>query len=170
MPARPDCRDPETYIRLTLDLQDIFRMESDNLRRIRELAREIEAGIEILSPFIQQVTSSVCPRCTNVCCISKHGYYNYEDLVYISALGLEAPPCEFERRDSDPCQFLAENGCSLRRPIRPSGCNWYFCDDLFDEMEQDPGYPAFDDSFRDVALLWTGMTEAFSKFSSLREG
>jgi hypothetical protein len=169
MVEKPDCRDRETYILVTLHLEDIFRTENNELRRIKELARNIEDGIEKLSPFIQQTTASVCPRCTDVCCISKHGYYDYDDLVYISALGLKLPPYDFGRKDSDPCQFLSGRGCSLKRTMRPSGCNWYFCENLLEEMEQKPGYRAFDDSLRDAAHLWIEMIEAFFGFSTLRK-
>jgi hypothetical protein len=169
MVEKPDCRDRETYIREIFHLEDIFHMQEDELYRIKGLVRKIEDGIEKLSPFIQLTTASVCPRCTDVCCISEHGYYDYDDLVYISALGVKLPPYEFGRKDSDPCQFLSASGCLLKRSMRPSGCNWFFCDNLLEEMEQKAGYRAFDDSLRDVAHLWIEMIKVFSEFSTLRK-
>jgi hypothetical protein len=168
MAEKPDCRDRDTYIRVILHLEDIFSKQVNGLQRVKTLAQKIKNGIEEISPFIQQTTLSVCPRCTDVCCISKHGYYNYEDLVYISALGLKLSSYEFGRKDSEPCQFLNRNGCSLKRSIRPSGCNWYFCDSLLEEMEQRAGYRAFDDSLLNVAHLWIEMIEEFSGISSLQ--
>jgi hypothetical protein len=115
---------------------------------------------------IQQTTEIVCPQCKNVCCISKHGYYPFEDLVYLHALGIKPPPLQFRKNDASPCQFLAKTGCTLERSMRPSGCNWYFCDSLLDQLEDTPGYPAFDDSLQDAATLWMEMMEEFSSISS----
>jgi hypothetical protein len=47
--------------------------------------------------------------------------------------------------------------------MRPSGCNWYFCDSLFDYMEPQVWYSDFEESFRDVAELWLEMSEQFRK-------
>ncbi len=167
MVGKLDCKDHETHTRVILRLEDIFRVRRNDLHRITELAQRIKDGFEDISPFVQETTGTVCPRCTNVCCVSKHGYYNYEDLVYVSALGLKISSYEFGRKDSDPCQFLSGSGCSLERSTRPSGCNWYFCDPLLEEMEQRAGYRAFDDSLLNVAHLWIEMIEEFSGISSL---
>jgi hypothetical protein len=155
------CRDQNTYNQAINQLEEIFHEHGHKLPKVKELALNIKDGIERLSPFIQQNTQAVCPDCKDVCCINKHGYYNYEDLIYISALGLKLPPCEFRRKDSDPCQFLTENGCSMERSFRPSGCNWYFCDSLFDRMEKLPEYQEFDNSLQDVVDLWMELMKEF---------
>lgn len=157
------CRDQNTYNRAIHQLEEILQKHGHKLQKVKELALNIKDGIERISPFIQQNTQVVCPDCKDVCCINKHGYYNYEDLIYISALGLKPSPYEFRRKDSDPCQFLTENGCSMERSFRPSGCNWYFCDSLFDRMEKLPEYQEFDNSLRDVAELWMKLMEEFAK-------
>ena len=41
--------------------------------------------------------------------------------------------------------------------IRPSGCNWYFCDSLYDYMEKKAGYEEFDKALGNVAELWMQM-------------
>jgi len=147
-------------------LETTFSGHRNDLTRIRNLAQKIRKGIEKINPFIQQATQSVCPGCKDVCCISKHGYYTFEDLMYLFALGLEPPDVIFGRNDTDPCQYLLENGCSMERSRRPSGCTWFFCDSLFDYMEQQPAYREFDDSLRDVAGLWIEMVEEFEKISN----
>lgn len=157
------CRDPLTYNHTILFLEKIFSSHEDELKKIKNLAQKIREGIENISPFIEQATRSVCPRCKDVCCIIKHGYYTYEDLIYLFALGLESPHVIFGRNDTDPCQYLLENGCSIDRSRRPSGCNWYFCDSLLDYMEPQPAYRMFDDSLQDAAELWMGMMEEFRK-------
>jgi hypothetical protein len=163
-----DCRDQDTYNRAINFLTDIFLNHSGQLQRVKELAEKLKCLIEKISPLIEQITGTVCPCCADVCCISKHGYHNYEDLVYLSALGLKPPESEFGRKDTDPCRFLTEKGCSMERSVRPSGCNWYFCDPLLEEMEKRPDYREFDDFLQDAATLWTEMIEEFSEFASIQ--
>ncbi len=144
-------------------LKEIFHKHGIELQRVYELAARIKGKIERISPFIQQHTRIICPQCKDVCCINKHGYFNCEDLIYIYALDLKPPDYKFGGKDSDPCQFLSESGCSLDRPFRPSGCNWYFCESLLEHMEKNPDYQQFDDSLRDIAELWVEMMDEFVK-------
>ncbi len=164
----PDCRDRNIYNQAINRIEEVFQNNGNQLQKVNKLAQRIKHGINKVSPFIQQITQTVCPQCKDVCCISKHGYYNYEDLVYIHALGLKPPAYEFGRNDSDPCQFLSEKGCIMERATRPSGCNWYFCDSLFDNMEKRPGYQKFDDALREIAELWMEMIEEFAGTSPLQ--
>lgn len=157
------CRDHDTYSQVILHLEEIFFHHGHKLQRVKDLAQKVKDGIERISPFIEQTTQTVCPDCKDVCCISKHGYYNFEDLVYLYALGLKLPIYEFGRKDTESCQFLSANGCSLKRPFRPSGCNWYFCDSLLNHMEKNPDYQQFDDLLGDIAELWMEMTDEFKK-------
>ena len=157
------CRDPLTYDRVVISLKELFSGREEIIHQTRVLAKKIRDGIHRIDPFIRQANQSVCPRCTNVCCISKHGYYTFEDLFYLFALGLEPPQVIFGRNDPDPCQFLREDGCSIERSLRPSQCNWYFCDFLLDYMEPQPAYREFDDTLREIAELWIEMVEGFKK-------
>ena len=118
--------------------------------------------ISNIDAFIQQHTSVVCPECRKVCCVNKHAHYECDDLIYILALGLE--PHSYEQRtDHEPCQFLSATGCRLDRTVRPSGCNWYFCDALYDSMEKASGkeYTAFDVSLQELADLWMELGAEF---------
>ena len=142
---------------------EVFSNQSYKLQKVRELARKVREGIEKIHPFTQQSTEVVCPQCANVCCINKHGYHNSEDLVYIYALGLQLPDYNFDRDDSAPCQFLSERGCVMERSVRPSGCNWYFCDPLLEHMEARPGYGEFDNDLGDVAELWLALMDEFQR-------
>ena len=162
MIENPNCRDQTIYSQTVSEIEEFFQTNSVQLLNIRELAENISRKIADISPFIQQATQKTCPACKDVCCISRHGYYNFEDLVYINALGLKPPPPDFERNDSDPCRFLTSHGCSIDRQFRPSGCNWYFCEALFDYMEILPGYQEFDDSLTAIAELWVKMIEEFT--------
>ena len=128
---------------------------------MRQLARKIQEGFENISPLIQQNTERICPECRNVCCISKHGYFLFEDLIYLYAIGRRPADCEFGKNETDPCQFLSHNGCSIERPFRPSGCTWYFCEPLLEYMEKQPDYHEFDELLRDIAELWMELIEEF---------
>lgn len=161
-----DCHDHSIISRATLYVKDLFENQEHKLQGVKMLAREIKDRIEKISPFIQQTTSAVCPYCKEVCCINRHGYYNFEDLIYFHALGLKPPPPASGNNDADPCRFLSDNGCSMERSLRPSGCNWYFCDSLLDKMEQNPGYREFDDSLQGVADLWLKMLDEFASVSN----
>ena len=145
-------------------IRDFFQSNKEDLVRVFELARQIRAKIGIIDTFIQQHTSVVCPECRKVCCVNKHAHYGYDDLIYIQALGLEPHICE-QRADHEPCQFLAATGCRLDRAVRPSGCNWYFCEALYDSMEKAPGseYADFDASLQELADLWMELGAEFRR-------
>ena len=160
------CRDLLTYSQVIHFLQKTFSGSGDELKKVTNLARKIREGMESISPFIQQATQSVCPRCTHICCISKHGHYTYEDLIYVTALNREPPQLIFGRNDTERCPYLLEHGCSMERWLRPSGCTWYFCESLLDYMEPQPAYREFDDSLQDVAELWLEMVEEFENISN----
>ena len=143
-------------------IEDIFQSHKDDLGRVMDLAVKFRAGMQEIDPFIQQHTSIVCCKCSKKCCVNKHACYTCEDLVYIYALGLSTQEYG-ERDESQQCYFLSAGGCRLERALRPSGCNWYFCDALFASMEKAPGkaYADFDDSLRELSSLWMELTDEF---------
>jgi hypothetical protein len=157
----PNCKDPHIYTHVTRHLEESFQKNGQHYLKVRELAQKIRDGFEKISPLIQQNTEKVCPECLHVCCISKHSYYLFEDLVYLYALDLRPPAFEFGKNETDPCQFLAHSGCSIERPFRPSGCTWYFCEPLLEYMEKRPDYHEFDALLIDIASLWMEMIEEF---------
>lgn len=163
------CRDLALHNQTILHVEKVFRGHLYELDKVRKHAMDIRAGIEKISPFIQTATEIICPSCKNICCISKHGYFNYEDIIYLSALGLKPPAFEAGGEESDPCRFLSESGCSMERSLRPSGCNWYFCDSLLDYMEIAPDYLYFDNELQDVAHLWIEMVEEFKRVSAIKD-
>ena len=151
-------------------IRDFFQDNKEDLVRASDLAGKIREMIRVIDPFIQQHTSVVCPGCRKVCCINKHAYYETDDLIYLYALGLN--PHGYEQRgDDEPCQFLSAEGCKLDRTVRPSGCNWYVCDELLDSFETSSGraYADFDGSLQELADLWMEMVSEFKmKFSEIK--
>jgi hypothetical protein len=131
--------------------------------RTRELSEAIREGIGAIDPFIQLNTAEVCPACRQVCCINRHGYYDYEDLIYIYSLGHKAPAYKNGLHDTVPCQFIAKTGCTIERAIRPFRCNWYFCDALLKHMEDGPAKPyrSFVNRFHEVIEMRREMLDEF---------
>jgi hypothetical protein len=128
-------------------------------------ALQLKLATEEVSPYIQQITSAVCPTCEKVCCINRHGHYDDVDLIYVRALAIEIPPYRKDLKDTDPCQFLSKYGCSLERSVRPFRCNWYFCDDLIKYMEKGPTklYREFVNRFRRIVELRDEMLSSSSR-------
>jgi len=152
-------------------VRGLFHSHKEDLVRVLELAQQIRAMVSVIDTFIQQHTSVVCPDCTKPCCINKHSHYECDDLIYIQALGLELHQCDEQRADHEPCRFLSGTGCRLDRTVRPSGCNWYFCNALYDSMEKAPGkeYTEFDGSLRELADLWMELGAEFRReFKKIR--
>jgi hypothetical protein len=145
-------------------IRDFFHSNKEDLARVLELAQQVRTMISTIDSFMQQHTSAVCPECRKVCCVNKHSHYGCEDLIYIQAVGLE-PHVREQRSDHEPCQFLETAGCRLDRTVRPSGCNWYFCDALYNSMEKAPGkeYIDFDRSLQELADLWMELCAEFRR-------
>lgn len=159
-----DQKDINQYNTLLILMRNIFDNKNIKIANIIKIATKIKRGIEDIDYFIQYATDQVCSKCTNVCCISKHGYFNFEDLIYLHAINAKIPDIDFSRDDKEPCHFLNNKGCSLHRAFRPSGCNWYFCDPLFDVIESTVNYREFDDKLKEIAELWIQMVEEFKTY------
>lgn len=103
---------------------------------MEKIQADFKKAFDAVSPYIQRHTAKVCPSCSKVCCINKHGNYDEVDMVFIRALGLESEH-KTEIPDAAPCRFLKEDGCSLPRYKRPFRCTWYFCERLLESMRAD---------------------------------
>lgn len=136
-------------------LERLFSSRADSLSLVITKAQEIKKKTDIIDSFIQKNTAEVCPDCKKVCCINKHGHYDYEDLIYIFALGLKPPLYKTDIDDAAPCQFLSDSGCTIERSIRPFRCNWYFCNDLIAYMSKGPARPyrEFSSRFQEIQGL-----------------
>jgi hypothetical protein len=115
--------------------RELFLHYGERLEKVKALAQEISKYITDADPFIQGHTEAVCPDCQKVCCINKHAYHEHEDIIYLYALGRRIPSYEEDRDDSEPCQFLGRQGCTISRALRPYRCTWYFCTPLLEHMQ-----------------------------------
>lgn len=123
-------RSEDEWNRAIHSLTSIFSSGFPALGEARNAARRMRELINAVDPFIQEQTAVVCPHCTTVCCIDRHGSFDLHDLVYAFCLELPVPRYETIHGETDPCQFLAPTGCILPRHQRPFRCTWHFCDTL----------------------------------------
>lgn len=114
-------------------------MPIETANHIRELALKVHNGFAVVDPQIEELTASICPACSSVCCINRHSFHAADDLAYLAALGVEPPTPDPAIPDRDPCKFLGASGCVLPRHLRPFRCTWYFCDPLVAAMESGTG-------------------------------
>ncbi len=133
-------------MKLTGDIQ-INGTEGDTRK---ELALELKEAFAAVSPFIEKHTALVCPDCEHLCCKDKHGRYDGNDLVFLKAIGAELLPAQHDRKESGPCRFMSERGCSIERWKRPFRCTHFFCDPLLKSLENDNAklYRAFVEYFQ----------------------
>lgn len=124
----------DTPIKNPLELlkeTDTFLVSHKILKsELKSKAQQLLYMINEIDNTIQDITSRVCIDCTDVCCINKHGYYEFSDIIYICLIEEDMPFFRNDLTDTEPCQFLSQKGCSLSRFKRPFRCNWYFCSDL----------------------------------------
>jgi hypothetical protein len=151
--------------RLLERIESLFTAHKTEFRRAGELGREAAEIIGRLDPFVEAHTSSVCPRCTEVCCVNRHSYHTHEDSIYLCALGEEVPPYDLTVGDSAPCQFLGRRGCTIARPLRPHRCNSYFCTPLLEHMENGDvkGYRSFVESMKMLTHTRMEMLRVFAE-------
>lgn len=114
---------------------DKFLKKSPELfKESRNLALIIKNYILEIEPFMDFYSKKVCSNCLNICCLNKNSRYEYDDLIYILALGEKFPLPERNLNEKEPCYLLTQEGCKIPRYLRPSRCNWYVCSDLLLEM------------------------------------
>jgi len=122
---------------------------------VKDLALEIKATFDLLSPFIEKHTLVVCPDCKKVCCADRHGLYDDDDLSFLNALGEESCQESGSFNKNDSCRYIYETGCSLERWRRPYRCTFFFCDALLKSIESDDPklYRAFMSYFQHLVYL-----------------
>lgn len=166
MQVCPSRHDREGWERADALLCKLFQGDS-RFREVRALAQRVKGLTSSLDPVIETFTSAVCPSCREVCCINRHSYHAFDDLIYIRALSLEPPSYKEGVVDSSPCQFLGERGCVFERSLRPFRCNWYFCAPLLSCMDKVPAkeYREFSRRFREVQEVRQEMLNLFFSLS-----
>ncbi len=150
------------------EVEELFEKCGAELEKVREIAKGVSAAIENSGSFIERHTSVICPGCLKVCCINRHAYHELADIICICALGERPPVYKQETADTEPCQFLGERGCSIRRTLRPHRCNWYFCDGLLGHIQTVSAreYRRFIADLRDINQKREALVSAFAEVAN----
>ncbi len=153
-----------TLYSIRKEVDDMLAEYGDYMEEVRGRAAAVSAAVEKLGVFIERHTSVVCPACLQVCCLNRHSYHDLADIVCIRALGELPPVYGRGAADAEPCQFLGERGCSIRRALRPHRCNWYFCEPLLDHIKSVPAveYRRFIAGLRDINEKREGLINTFT--------
>lgn len=157
----------EELRKLVEELECYFENFPEIFKETMSLATEVKNLILKIDPFIDIYSKKVCSQCINICCLNKNSRYEYDDLIYILALREKFPIPERNLKEKEPCYLLTEKGCKIPRYLRPLRCNWYFCKELLQEMENSPAraFREFSNTFNKMLYLRQQMLNSF--FSSL---
>jgi len=116
-------------------IEQVMKQDEEMACRIRSLSRELQKTYLALESYFKKYTEPFCSRCDHPCCVNRHGFPDFEDLVVFSALGTRLwENFDFSAKDRAPCQFLGKDGCTLERCNRSYRCTWYFCDEVFERF------------------------------------
>jgi len=104
------------------------RQRGGELDPVRDLAREIESGFNLMSGELDRVCSLTCPGCSDNCCERATIWYDFRDLLYLYFGPGQMPEAQITK-NTGKCSNLKTLGCILPRAERPFVCTWYFCPD-----------------------------------------
>ncbi len=161
--------DKKAYRNACSMIDTIFTSSLSDTRRLYELGSAIRIRFNELEPLLDRYTSGICAACHTGCCVNRHGFPDFEDLLVFKSLGLERVEFDSTLSEHGLCQFLGEKGCMLSRVQRSYRCTWFFCDDLLDRFELK--HPrAFLDFCHRCGTLSRARNELLSWFRSLLAG
>jgi hypothetical protein len=159
-----DFHDRQSVLKdIRLQVEEALLAAAGGLPEMRALARVAADAVEAISPAIERHTSVVCPGCVRVCCVNRHCYHELGDIVALCSCGEILPVYREDVGDEEPCQFLGEKGCRLRRSLRPHRCNWFFCSPLLSHIRESSarGYRSFVAGLEDINRKRAGLHLAF---------
>ena len=114
-------------------LKGIGRAKYQFLQRV---AKEMVEVYEELDLIIDKGIASFCARCLTPCCVNRHCFPDFEDLIFYITSNIGLPHLDYHAKEHERCTFLGERGCTLPRSSRSYRCTWYFCDFSLDEFEK----------------------------------
>ena len=144
-------------------LDDVFvTVDSKFLMLLGGLLKE---QFEVIEPYFCKITVRKCSRCLHHCCVNRHGFPDFEDMIVRRAMGLGILEYDFSVSDVEVCQFLEKEGCRLTRYERSYRCSWYFCDAVFDCFNQDDalGFAGFQLQMSLLGLIRQCILRGFSE-------
>ncbi len=128
--------DPDGLKSAKEKIKEILAQKPVSFLEMLRIGRDIRDEYSRLEPLLQEFTEGFCARCKDPCCVNRHGFPDFEDLVVQKCLGIRARTCEKGLKDTGPCQCLGPMGCVLNRLERSYRCTWYFCEEVLDEFQK----------------------------------
>ena len=125
------------YIQTQREIADFFHHHQGQLSGVKTAAAGMRLTYRNLRHFFDDFTGPICSKCPEPCCVNRHGFPDFEDLVVFHAMGIKAPSFDCNVADTAPCQFLSPSGCLLPRQGRSYRCTWDFCNSCMDKFQQD---------------------------------
>ncbi len=126
--------------RAKFQIDTIFSKKQFPLSKMIEIGNRLRDDYLRLEPILKGFTEKFCANCKNPCCVNRHGFPDFEDLVVQRCLGIKTRAYEKGLKDTSTCQFLGPEGCVLDRIERSYRCTWYFCDKVMDEFQRKAPY------------------------------
>ncbi len=154
--SRQQLQDARATIRI------LFTKNKEVLSDVAALARDLKKTYEALDQYFTAYTEPFCRLCLNPCCVNRHGFPDFEDLVIFEAMGRRDTIFDYRAKETDVCQYLGKDGCMLPRCHRSYRCTWYLCDKVCERF-------AFDHSlaFRQFELLMENLVDGRKKILAL---
>ena len=125
------------YLETQREIAEFFHHHKRQLPGIAAAGACIRSTYESLQHFFDDFTGPICRKCPTPCCVNRHGFPDFEDLIVFQAMGTKPPPFNCNVEDTGPCQFLGPTGCILPRYGRSYRCTWYFCDPCMDRFQHE---------------------------------
>ncbi len=118
---------PEEWREANQTLAGLFRSHAGRLSSVLATAQRARAALEEIFPILDDYAAQTCPGCPAVCCREARVAFDFKDLIFLHANGLEPPPSQLRRYEDESCRYLGPEGCRLERLYRPFVCTWYLC-------------------------------------------
>ncbi|NPA94069.1 MAG: hypothetical protein GXO58_01430 [Thermodesulfobacteria bacterium] len=143
-----------------------MKCDREAARALLVISSKMEGIYSELEPYFRDYIEPFCKNCPTPCCVNRHGFPDFEDLIFLNACGRNLNEFDFACADTDMCQYLGSNGCRLARCARSYRCTWYFCDEVLDrfESEHSASFMKFDELMHKLA---SERAKLIKKFESL---
>lgn len=105
----------------------LIAVNRGGLARTHHHAERIRTELTRLFPLMHTLCAETCPACREPCCRVAKLWYNFQDLLFLHAIGQKPPQGQPLTHYHALCRYLGAQGCRLPRLARPWICTWYLC-------------------------------------------
>jgi len=117
----------DTWKAVNRDLKYLIRRHGSRLSRAVDLAQEIQRGLALFYPLLDELCEVTCPWCPEPCCLEASVCFDFKDLLFCHLGGRQIPCAQPLSDFMETCRYWSHRGCSLPRITRPWVCTWYLC-------------------------------------------